>query len=300
MSVADRLGYAAGELAQNWNSQMWWRHRIGARIVGPFHTRVYPTRAGSTYVLEEDWDVLVVLDACRADLFEEGVDTGRFDSYRRVKSPGSRTPEWTRQNFGGERLGDTVYVASNGWVSRELDDTFHELIEVWRETDGPCRPEHVTAAAEAAHADHPDKRLVVHYLQPHRPFITSEIGFDEDFTDNPWRALANGEIDRETVWRLYRENLDAVFEQAYDLASELPGRAVMTADHGNLLGERAWPFPIRLYGHPEGVRHPGLVGVPWAVLEGEDRPSIVDEGVGRVDPESAERVTQHLEDLGYA
>jgi hypothetical protein len=300
MSVVERLGYAAGELAQNWDSQMWWRHRIGARVIGPFHTRVYPTRKGSTYVLEEDWDVLVVLDACRADLLEEVVDTGRFDAYRRVKSPGSRTPEWTRQNFGGRRLGDTVYVASNGWVSTELDDTFHELIEVWKAVEGRCRPHHITEAAEAAHADHPDKRLIVHYLQPHRPFITSEVGFDEEFTDNPWRALANGEVDRETVWRLYRENLEAVFDEAYDLASGLPGRAVMTADHGNLLGERTYPIPIRLYGHPEGVRHPGLVDVPWGVIESADRPAIVDEGVGRVDEGSAADVRQHLEDLGYA
>lgn len=297
--LPDAVGYAVEEIRDNWNDEMWWRHRIGARVIGPFHTNVYPTRRGSTYVVEEDWDVLVVLDACRADLMEETVDVDRFDSYSRVTSPGSRTPEWTRENFGGQRMSDTVYVASNGWVSTVLEDTFHELIEVWRETDGPPRPGDITEAARAAREEYPDKRLLVHYLQPHRPFIDSDIGFDESFTDNPWQALGNGDIDRETVWTLYRENLETVFDEAYELAAELPGRAVMTSDHGNLLGERTFPLPIRLYGHPEGVRHPGLIEVPWAVLEADQRPEIRDGGVAGTADEDDESVTDHLEALGY-
>ncbi|UHH26536.1 LTA synthase family protein [Halobacterium noricense] len=160
-------------------------------------------------------------------------------------------------------------------------------------------PKDITEAARAAHADHPDKRLVIHYLQPHRPFITSDIGFNERFADNPWEALGNGEIDRETVWQLYRANLDAVFDEAYELGQELPGRAVMTSDHGNLLGERVWPFPVKLYGHPEGVRHPGLVEVPWAVLSSNQRPRITDEGVTSMTDSEEEGVRDHLRDLGY-
>lgn len=298
--VADVFEYAIDEIRDNWRDRMWWRHRIGAKVIGPFHTQIYPTRRRSTYVLDEDWDVLVVLDACRTDLFEECVDVDRFDDYSSVTSPGSRTPEWTRENFAEEDLGDTVYVASNGWVSTVLDDTFHELVEVWRETDGPPRPEKVTEAARAAHEDYPDKRLIIHYLQPHRPFIESDIGFDDSFSDNPWKALGNGEIDRQTVWELYRRNLDTVFEEAYELAEELPGRAIMTSDHGNLLGERTYPIPIRLYGHPEGVRHPGLVKVPWAVLESEQRPEIREGEIDKSAEEDRESVTEHLEALGYA
>jgi hypothetical protein len=300
MIDTDTLKHVYTELKDNYDDRMWWRHRIGARVIGPFHTTVYPKRTGSTYVMHEDWDVLIVLDACRADLFEAVVDTDRFDAYRRVRSPGSRTPEWARQNFAGGAYGDTVYVSSNGWVSTVLDDTFHHLREVWKETDGPCLPGDITSAAREVHDEHPDKRIVVHYLQPHRPFITSEIGFDDSFTDNPWRALGNGEIDRETIWGLYEENLEAVFEEAFELAQELPGRAVMTADHGNLLGERTYPIPIRLFGHPEGVRHPGLVDVPWAVLNSRDRPEIVDEGVSAAPKDgSDESVTDHLRALGY-
>lgn len=295
----DRFRYAVGEIRNNWCDQMWWRHRIGAKIIGPLHTQIYPTRRGSTYVLDEDWDILIVLDACRADLFEEVVDTNQFDSYSSVISPGSRTPEWTQQNFAEKSLGDTVYIASNGWVSTILDDTFHELVKVWQETDGPPRPEHITEAARAAHEEYPNKRLIVHYLQPHRPFINSDIGFDQSFSDNPWQALGNGKIGREKIWKLYSQNLDVVFDEAYQLADTLPGQAVLTSDHGNLLGERTYPIPIRLYGHPEGVRHPGLVKVPWAVLESEERPKIRKGEVKKSTEEKPESVTEHLEALGY-
>lgn len=298
MSLIDTVRYASDELRENWRDRMWWRHRIGARVIGPFHTNVYPTRRGSTYVLDGDWDVLIVLDACRADLFEEVVDTDRFDAYRRIKSPGSRTPEWSRENFRGHELGDVVYVASNGFATTVLGDTFHEIVKVWEGVDGVPTPSDMTEAARTAHEEYLNKRLIVHYLQPHRPFLHSDIGFDETIADNPWRALGNGRIDRDIVWELYRENLERVFQRAFELADELPGRAVITSDHGNLVGERTYPIPIRLYGHPEGVRHPGLVEVPWAVLEDESRPRIVDDGLGSVS-EADETIRAHLEDLGY-
>jgi hypothetical protein len=299
MSVLDGLSYALTELRENWSDGMWWRHRIGNRVIGPLHLGLYPGRNGSTYVSDADWDVLIVLDGCRADLFEAVVDTDRFDAYRRVASPGSKTPEWARENFAADDHGDTVYVASNGQVSKALGPTFHEMREVWRDTDGVPRPEDITAAARAAHEDHPDKRLVVHYLQPHRPFIVADDRFSEGYTDNPWQALAAGEVEFESVWDLYRENLAVVVDDAFELAAELPGRVVVTSDHGNLLGERTWPLPIRLFGHPGGVRHPALVTVPWAVIEADERPDVTSDGVGALDDADVDAVEDHLSDLGY-
>lgn len=299
MSLTNKLEYIANEARENFSDRMWWRHRIGNRIISPVHLNVHPRRTGSTYVLDEDWDILVVLDGCRADLLEEVVDTNRFDSYRRILSPGSKTPEWAQQNFAGQNCGDIVYITSNGQVSKALDPTFHAMIEVWKETDGVPRPEDITEAAVAASQDYPDKRLVIHYLQPHRPFITSDERFSEGFTDNPWQALGNGTVNQETVWELYRENLRVVFDEAYELAEMLPGRAVLTSDHGNLMGERTWPIPIRLYGHPGGVRHLRLVEVPWGVIESEKRPEIRDGGIRSVGATDTNQVEKHLSELGY-
>mgnify|MGYP006926912527 CR=1 FL=1 len=52
-----------------------------------------------------------------------------------------------------------------------------------------------------------------------------------------------------------------------DLLKSLEGLTVVTADHGNALGEFAKPFPIRVYGHPLGILIPALVNVPWHVYQ---------------------------------
>jgi hypothetical protein len=66
---------------------------------------------------------------------------------------------------------------------------------------------------------------------------------------------------------------------------------VLTADHGNALGERAIPFPIRVYVHPNNLRMPVLTDVPWFVLPYTERKSIVagDESV----------IEDRLSALGY-
>lgn len=296
----NKLQQAYTELKENYDDAMWWRHRIGNRFIGPIHTNIYPRRTGSTYLMDEDWDNLIVLDGCRVDLFEEVVDTDQFDSYKHITSPGSKTPEWAQQNFGNEEHGDIVYISSNGWISEALSGQFHELIEVWRETDGVPYPEDITKAALEAHQKYPDKRLVVHYLQPHRPFITSEVGFQEGFTDNPWKALARGEVTRDQIWDLYRENLEVVIDDAVRMMEVLPGRNIMTSDHGNLLGEDAGWIPFTLYGHPGGVRAPGLVEVPWVVRESSERPEIRESATHSAKTREMDKEIQsHLEDLGY-
>ena len=53
--------------------------------------------------------------------------------------------------------------------------------------------------------------------------------------------------------------------------AEFQGLTAITSDHGNALGERAFPFPIRVYGHPLGVLIPALIDVPWLSYQNGDR-----------------------------
>jgi hypothetical protein len=150
-------------------------------------------------------------------------------------------------------------------------------------------------------------------MQPHHPFLDapelkrySNWGIDDVFDggvadgiDDPFVALEAGAIDREQLWAGYRRNLELVADVALDLAADLPGRSVVTSDHGNLVGERLSPLPVRGYGHPPGIRLPALTEVPWAVLDG-DRVD-VSEGAVRSAVESDEQSRQErLEALGYA
>lgn len=276
--------------------------------------------------MEEDWDTLVVLDACRADLFEERADLSAYDSYQRVTSNGSATREWTIQNFVGEAFGDTVYVTANPYVSREASDSFHRLVEPWLDRfDDESRtvhPEDLVEVAAQIHEDHPDKRVVVHFMQPHHPFITRPdlqfkgwaISDFDEWTEHqkqtgmyergerphtPWDALYMGLAEKADVWDAYGENLDVTLDALEDLLDAVEGRTVVTSDHGNMLGERTWPIPMRVFGHPSGVRNDELVSVPWAVVETGERRDVTDEGVRSVSESESDVMEERLEDLGY-
>lgn len=278
------------DVVENARNTHWLRYAFSYVVNRPVHQRVYPKLRPEVSVADEDWDNLLVLDACRADLFEEVATLSEFDRYRSVFSAGSMTAEWTRNNFASRELGDVVYVTGNPFTSKLAADAFHDLIEVWKdsfsEERGTIPPEPMVAAARDARETYPDKRVVVHFMQPHYPFIgDTDLRFEGLDVDSimdvekgrgsdpldPWEALERGTIDREAVWEAYARNLELVLEHAIPLARGLGGRSVVTSDHGNMLGERAWPLPIRLYGHPEGLRCRPLAEVPWAVLEGERR-----------------------------
>jgi hypothetical protein len=314
MGITDSLRYVYGELAANYGDSWWWRKRIAARILKPIHAR-YPGFDDAMHVMDEDWDTLILLDACRADLFEEVADRERFDQYRRATSLGSATAEWTKRNFADGEFGDTVYIASNPHTSKFAGDSFHELVEVWQdafdEEQRTVLPGPVTEAALDAHERHPDKRLIVHYMQPHRPFVEADDLQFEGWHPkwhyerkeiagirHPFHALEAGLTDREAVWNAYADNLSLVLDDALDLVRRLDGRSVLTSDHGNMLGGRAFPVPVRMYAHPRGVRSPELVRVPWAVVDGERR-TIVDEGTNAAEPADQGAMADRLEALGY-
>ena len=283
----------------------WWRNRIAQRVIRPVQNRRYNS---DFRVIDEEWDTLIVLDGCREDLFREIINTSRFDSYETRMSAGSATDEWTIKNFAGQALTDTVYITGNPVVSRQIQTAFHAFIEVWRDgfdkNQGTVPPEPVTEAAIEARKEYPDKRLIVHYMQPHYPFIgfpelryttfggtdAMEVEPAKTGASDVWEALGKGLVDKETVWEAYGENLNIVMESANELIEAEEGRSVVTADHGNLLGERVSPLRIRLYGHPPYIHHHDLRVVPWAVTGESDD---VDER--QVDAD----VEDQLRSLGY-
>jgi len=270
---------------------------------------------------DADWDTLVVLDACRYDMFERQSDLpGRLE---RRQSRASTTVEFLRATVDGRDLLDTVYVTANPQLYQhraEIDADFAAVVDVWSgegwdDDHGTVLPETVTEAARRAAERHPHKRLVVHYMQPHYPFLGAETAFEGgDFTDadggheNVWVQRLRGDIDvsREEIWALYEDNLDRVLPHVERLLSALDGRTVVTADHGNMVGERAFPIPFREWGHPRGIYTPELVEVPWLVHEDGPRreirraaPGSQDESTDR-DASPTDAVADRLRDLGYA
>lgn len=282
--------------------------------------KLYFTRLGSRRfnphgisVMDEDWDTLILLDACRYDMFEELHDLPGELEFR--ISRGSATPEFLRGNFANRDLHDTVYVTANPmfhtWPG--LDTEFHTVVNVWEEdgwndTYQTVLPETMKDYGLQAAKDYPDKRLILHFMQPHYPFLTKETTFDkghlygqEEGTLAFWRQIFLGQlsIPTEKIWNLYNDNLRKTLPSLTTLLEELPGKTVVSADHGNMVGDRSFPIPIKEWGHPGGHYLDELVTVPWLVQQnGERRTIIVDAPETQEAADEAE-VKKKLEQLGY-
>jgi hypothetical protein len=274
---------------------------VGRRL--PYGTSVY----------EREWDILVVLDACRGDLFHAvAPEFGLFTEMSTVWSVGSSSSEWLENTFNGAaEAAQTVMVTGNTWTDRYLNaGEFAALDEVWKyawdEDINTVPPSAVTDRAIAHARDRDPDRLVVHYMQPHHPFIPDPIAGDGGMArtgshsseSNPWIMLRRGEMQVTDVWDAYEANLRHVLPEVETLVENLDGKIAVTADHGNLFGE--WG----LYGHPMETPVPALLRVPWATATGQGcqtySPSLVPPEplpVGRV--YGADADSDRLEALGY-
>jgi hypothetical protein len=289
--------------------------------------RAYHRRGGTQYensdgveVFDEDWDTLVVLDACRYDMFETTCELDGNLSSRQSKA--SATSEWLQMNFDGRDLRDTVYVTANPQLERNRSNwniSLHETINVWLDEGwddetGTVLADTMTDAAIEAHERFPNKRLVVHYMQPHYPFVPSETTFDKKHLrsidskesvadgENVWNQKFIGElsISRDELWSMYVNNLEYVLKHVDVLLGAISGKTVVTSDHGNYVGERASPIPIREYGHPRGLYDEAVVQVPWLECEDGKRREIVAKAAGAsLDDVESDVVAERLHNLGY-
>ena len=107
-------------------------------------------------------------------------------------------------------------------------------------------------------------------------------------------------VDDAVIWEAYRENLELVLPHVERLLDTIPGKTVVTSDHGNMIGESSFPVPVREYGHPDGIYTPELVTVPWHVYtNGERREITTQEREQTSESESSSDISDRLEALGY-
>ncbi|KXB03932.1 hypothetical protein AKJ47_01335 [candidate division MSBL1 archaeon SCGC-AAA261G05] len=179
--------------------------------------------------------------------------------------------------------------------------TFHQVIDVWDwgwdEDLGTVPPQIVSKSTRIARAKYPSKRLISHFMQPHQPYLTLEssesfaardpskkevkirqliekigrrifgqltlrrIGTFLNLRRQGSVASIAKEYGEETLHHAYEENLRIALEEVGNLVKRLPGRAVITADHGELLGEEG------LWGHPPESDNTILRRVPWLEIE---------------------------------
>jgi hypothetical protein len=317
------------KILSNWHRSTWWTEEALPYLSkearrAPYRNLsqiLYKPPESPVQLMDEDWDNVIILDACRYDLFEQTHTLTGGDLEFRI-SPGSATPEFLQRNFEDQRYLDTVYVTANPmYQTKGLEDVFYKVVDVWDDHwDDELKtviPESMVDPTIKAQEDHPNKRIISHFMQPHYPFIgeiANELGRQGGFEltykratgkdasrDDPtvWERLKHGEVSREQVWDAYRENLEITFPHVKSLLRQLDGKSVVTSDHGNLVGEKIFRFGTKLYGHPVGFRCEQLNKVPWMIFESDDRRKITEaESVTR-SSSTSEKVSERLADLGY-
>jgi hypothetical protein len=128
-------------------------------------------------------------------------------------------------------------------------------------------------------------------MQPHGPYFgdtadelrkqlieNENIGFtrlkdtssdiSEQYADLMYAARNGGYLTPESVREIYTENLKLVLRYAEKLSEQLEGKTVISADHGERLGNPSTHFTDK-YGH--GGYAPEVRTVPWLELEYERR-----------------------------
>lgn len=264
------------------------------------------------YIYERDWDLLVVLDACRVDALSTVADEYDFlpTSIPSIKSPAPNSALWLERNFRPEfeeAIGSTGYVSGNshteGFSQGEFPvgaDAFCFLERVYDydfdTSVGTVPPMRMTDAAVRSIRQKDASRTVVHYMQPHTPYRlldTDAIGGVDGkrFRETVWDLIASGQLNREDAWEMYldtlRWGLDAVDLLLRSVDAE---HVVITADHGECFGE--WGA----FGHSPYGTFDALRRVPWVECTASN--------TSGYDPEKREAnedisLEKQLEYLGY-
>jgi len=297
--IFDRLSYFGTRLSEGFSSPIEGASYLTDAAVGKVRIRLgdYYVPPSDSTVLQESWDVLIVLDACRYDSF---VEQNPFEApcERRI-SQAPNTRPWFLKNFvwvPPEAVSDIVYVTANPKTAEALDDEsrfcrFDRVFEThWNSSVNSVLPEELTDIALDRADRFPDKRLVVHYLQPHGPFV----GADEPSLHmHQYQQLRRGEVSLETVLRAYHSSLSRVLTEVERLVDGISGDVIVTADHGESFGEAG------IYGHPPWANSDRLLYVPWVELEGEGNQPRYETRALESNRDVTTDIKEQLNSLGY-
>lgn len=270
-------------------------------------SQLRPKTSDELEYLHEDWDIMILLDACRYDtLAAEHADRELPGSVRAERSPATTTAVWVDKTFGGAgELHDVVYLDANGRYSIvDTESSLHAYIPAWTTDDAGSDSPNIVPPDGMADTlvktanDYPNKRILAHFVQPHTPFL-GEGAIDIPRGPNARTLVRDHGISRTALNDAYRENLSLALDEVERILDDLNGTVVLTSDHGELLGERLWPLPARDYGHPYSVEHPVLRTVPWYEIDCGHREIVADPPDEQPDMNANADLNKHLAALGY-
>jgi hypothetical protein len=231
-------------------------------------------------IAEKEWDNLIILDAARHDTYQETINT-KSDS--RITTE-SHSVGFIKENFSRGDWSDTVIITANPFYNesrfkkltgRELNQTFETVFQVWdtdwNEEHGTVMPKELVEKTKTAEKLFPEKKKIIHFMQPHYPFINSELeqhGYGDAIQsrDNEkiWEKAEKEKIGHSEAIKDYKKNHKIMKDHIRDVKEVIKGKTIVTADHGNFLGENG------LYGHPGKSKSKTLRKVPWDIIQKTD------------------------------
>lgn len=293
----------------------------------------YVHRGEPEPIWNREFDVCLVVDACRWDLFAEICAADEYDylpdTPGKIRSVGSMSPEWISNTFGpkhADQCRRAGYVTANpfsgnendSWPRLPLDESrVGYLDEAWRThciNAGPdgisTTPPHVLTDKAIDVWRRRDTfdidQLIIHYMQPHTPFYSRPEWFstmDDDTkqaetqqSKDVYKRCRDGDLPEDEVWDAYRQNLHWVLDSIGLLIRSCDASVAITSDHGNGFGE--WG----VWGHPPGNPLSELRCVPWVKIDAMDtdeyEPAIHAADINSESNTDAD-VAEQLSALGY-
>jgi hypothetical protein len=275
----------------------------------------YMTSLKSRYLFDHEWDLAIILDACRYDIAAEEIvrHSLNIGTPERVYSTGSISYEWIERTFSAapeSTLRETAYITGNAYSNHVPSESLRYVDKVWEYAWDPdletIPPRALTnRTIDAMRKDRAD-RYVVHYMQPHLPPV-GDADYDipgwvpnegapgranTDTIGNGWDLISKSGMDPKPVVQAYRENLRTVFDELELLLDNVDApKVVVTADHGNYLDERG------RWGHPSVQTHGAVRNVPWFETTATDKHTH-EPGSYEIPHDSADR-KELLGDLSY-
>lgn len=262
-----------------------WMQYIAWRKVVSWLSQRFSNESQHYLINNTDWDILIVLDACRWDV----LDTVATVPIEYCISPETSTPSWLREAEDSKIFSDTYIITANtNYLDFELGAKELDCIsdEAWDHSIGNVPPEPVYETINE-YIEKDKMPIVGHVLPPHAPYIT-KVGdswitglSDEDAWNSKnedvsaQQRMATGKIDMERARKSYISSVKSTWESTEQYISDWiqEGYSVaVTADHGECFGKFEDWF---MYEHPGGCHIKSLTRVPWEIFDQRDEPDNV-------------------------
>ena len=223
-----------------------------------------------------DWDNLIILDSCRFDYFDAMYRDYLFGRLLKVDTEAGCTTEWIEKWLGNWEV---HYFSSMPLIHRRSSyaKPFQYVHHIWKTgwddvlgTIGPRKMNREVVKTGRRVGN------IIHYMQPHQPYIGDPPMFIKNvkLTSGAFTKSATNlqvQLDnmshedmRERLDKVYRGNLRVVLEAVRELIPHLDGKIIITADHGDHLGDGEFLW------HWYGGRSKILNHVPWLEVERDD------------------------------